>query len=78
MNLHNLREDLQAALKASELSQVEFAARYGLSYSWVNKFLNGAADNPRLSSLTQLEAAIQLVKQGRSPSESAQPHERAN
>lgn len=58
MNLHILQKDLQSALQSSGLTQVEFAAKYGLSYSWINKFLNGVADNPRLSSITELEDAI--------------------
>lgn len=62
MDLHNLREDFKQALKTSGLSQYEFAAQHGLSYSWVNKFLNGVADNPRLNSLNDLEKAIEKVK----------------
>jgi len=58
VNLHNVREDLKHTLHRSELSQEAFAAKYDLSYSWINKFLNGHINNPRLDSLTGLEAAI--------------------
>jgi len=59
MNLQSLKQDLEAVLKQRELSQVEFADRHGLSYSWINKFLNDVADNPRLNSLNDLQAAIE-------------------
>lgn len=59
MNLHNLQKDLRDVLHERRLSQFEFAERHGLSYSWINKFLNGAADNPRLNSLTELQDAIE-------------------
>lgn len=62
MNLHNIRTALADTLHARKLSQVEFAAKHGLSYSWINKFLMGHADNPRLSSLSQLEAAIEAER----------------
>jgi transcriptional regulator with XRE-family HTH domain len=59
MNLHNVQKDLRDVLHESRLSQFEFAERHGLSYSWINKFLNGIADNPRLNSLNDLQAAIE-------------------
>lgn len=59
MNLHNVQKDLADVLAKRGLSQVEFAKIHGLSYSWINKFLNGVADNPRLNSLNDLQAAIQ-------------------
>lgn len=59
MNLHNVRDDLREVLQARGLSQVEFAEIHGLSYSWINKFLSGAADNPRFNSLIDLQAAIE-------------------
>jgi transcriptional regulator with XRE-family HTH domain len=59
MNLHNVRKDLRDVLHESRLSQFEFAERHRLSYSWINKFLNGIADNPRLNSLNDLQAAIE-------------------
>lgn len=58
MNLHNVQKDLREVLHSRGLSQVEFAHLHGLSYSWINKFLNGIADNPRLNTLTDLQAAI--------------------
>jgi transcriptional regulator with XRE-family HTH domain len=58
MNLQTLRQDLESVLKQRELSQIEFAERHGLSYSWINKLLNGVADNPRLNSINDLQAAI--------------------
>lgn len=59
MNLHNVQKELREVLKDRGLSQVEFAKIHGLSYSWINKFLNDIADNPRLNSLNDLQAAIQ-------------------
>lgn len=59
MNLHNVKKELLEVLKARGLSQVEFAQIHGLSYSWINKFLNDVADNPRLNSLNDLQAAIE-------------------
>jgi transcriptional regulator with XRE-family HTH domain len=59
MNLQSLKQDLEAVLKQRELSQIEFATRHGLSYSWINKLLNDVADNPRLNSINDLQAAIE-------------------
>lgn len=59
MNLHNVQKELREVLQARGLSQVEFAQIHGLSYSWINKFLSGVADNPRLNSLNDLQAAIE-------------------
>lgn len=59
MNLQTIKQDLEAVLKQGELSQIEFADKYGLSYSWINKFLNDVADNPRLNTLNDLQAAIE-------------------
>lgn len=58
MNLHEIRKDLEQVLKRRGLSQVEFAERHGLSYSWINKFLNAHADNPTINSLSDLQLAI--------------------
>ena len=62
MNLHNVQKDLGYVLRERGLSQVEFAKIHGLSYSWINKFLNGKAKNPRLNSLMDLEAAIAIER----------------
>jgi transcriptional regulator with XRE-family HTH domain len=59
MNLHNVQNDLRQVLKERGLSQLEFAQAHGLSYSWINKFLSGVADNPRLNTLTDLQTAIE-------------------
>ncbi len=58
MNLQTIREELDEVLARRRLSQVEFAEIHGLSYSWINKFLNGKADNPTVNSLNELQAAI--------------------
>jgi transcriptional regulator with XRE-family HTH domain len=62
MNLHSVKEDLKKVLRQRGLSQVEFAEIHGLSYSWINKFLNDAADNPRLNTLNDLQSAIEKEK----------------
>ena len=59
MNLHNVQKELRDVLHERGLSQYEFAQIHGLSYSWINKFLNGIADNPRLNTLNELQAAIE-------------------
>ena len=59
MNLHNVQSELREVLKERGLSQIEFAQIHGLSYSWINKFLNGVAVNPRLNTLTDLQYAIE-------------------
>lgn len=59
MNIHNVRRELLAVLADRDLTQVDFANKYGLSYSWINKFINEQADNPRYSSLEALQKAIE-------------------
>lgn len=59
MNLQNIRDQLSAALIQSGQTQIQFATKHGLSYSWINKFLNGQADNPEFASLERLRAAIE-------------------
>ena len=59
MNLHNVQKELRDVLHERRLSQFEFAQIHGLSYSWINKFLNGVADNPRLNTINDLQAAIE-------------------
>lgn len=58
MNLHNVRKDLADTLRRTGLTQYEFAVKHDLSYSWINKFLNEKAANPRLNHLLELTAAI--------------------
>lgn len=58
MNLQNIRRELSDLLVERGLSQFEFAARYDLSYSQINKFLNGHVDNPRLSTIEELQRAM--------------------
>ena len=65
MNLHNVRKELSDTLRQTGLSQYDFAVKHNLSYSWINKFLNEVADNPRLNSLTALEEAIQAERKAR-------------
>lgn len=59
MNLHSVRQDLVNVLRQRDLSQFEFAEKHGLSYSWINKFLNNVAKNPRFNTLNDLQAAIE-------------------
>lgn len=58
-----VRTKLREALKARELTQDAFARRHDLSTSWLNKFLRGEIDNPRVNSLDRLEKAIALELQ---------------
>jgi transcriptional regulator with XRE-family HTH domain len=59
MNIDAIKKDLDEVLTRRGLSQVEFAEIHGLSYSWINKFLNGKAANPTINSLNELQAAIE-------------------
>lgn len=63
MNLQNIRDDLSKLLRECGLSQYEFAARNGLSYSSVNKFLNEPEPNPRFSSLQALTEAMRRERE---------------
>jgi hypothetical protein len=65
MNLHNVRKDLTDTLRQTGQSQYDFAVKHNLSYSWINKFLNEVADNPRMNSITALEEAIQAERQAK-------------
>lgn len=58
MELNTVRQKLKGVLEATGLNQIEFATRHGLSYSWINKFLNEKANNPRFHQLQDLERAI--------------------
>lgn len=59
MNLHSVKQELADVLRQRGLTQFEFAKKHGLKYSWINKFLNDVADNPRLNTLNDLQAAIE-------------------
>lgn len=62
MNLHNVRKELQETLKVRGLSQFDFAKAYDLSYSSINKFLNGHGMNPRIQTVEKIERAIKREK----------------
>lgn len=59
VNLQNVRQELSELLATRGLSQFDFAVKHGLSYSQVNKFLNGHVDNPRLSTIEDLQRAME-------------------
>ncbi len=65
MNLNLMRSELEKALTRRGMTQVEFAQRYGLSHSWVNKYLNRKITNSRLDTAQRLQDAIDdLVLKG--------------
>lgn len=64
MSVHNVKKELAELLAAARISQVDFAAKHGLSYSWVNKFLNAENPNPRINSLEDLLAAMAAERAG--------------
>lgn len=61
-----MRESVRKTLKARGLSQKEFAEKYGISDSWLNKFLCGV-HNPRYDSLEKLQNAVdkEVLDEGR-------------
>jgi transcriptional regulator with XRE-family HTH domain len=62
MNLHNVRVACLLTLEDRRLSQQEFADKHALSHSWLNKFLRGKTENPRVKSVSKLEKAIEAEK----------------
>lgn len=54
-----VREDCRNVLATRRLSQQEFADRYDLSYSWLNKFLQEKGTDYRVGSVEQLRVAVQ-------------------
>lgn len=68
MSLQNVvdkvRKDCEKVLAEHRLSQQEFAEKHGLSYSWLNKVLNGELEdlNPRVKSVDRLRDAITAEK----------------
>lgn len=58
MYSENLRKRLSQALKSTGLNQIDFSRKYGISYSMLNKFLKGALDDPRISTLDKFERAV--------------------
>lgn len=46
-------------LKNRDLTREAFARKYNLSSSWLYKFAQGNAKNPRIQSLERLEKAIE-------------------
>lgn len=59
MDLHIVRESLHKVLKNRHLTREAFARKYNLSSSWLYKFAQGNAKNPRFQSLQRLEKAIE-------------------
>lgn len=75
MNLQNLRGRLRRAVEKSSLGQRRFAKKHGLSASYLNKFLREVPgfDNPRLSTIECMQAAIKAELQApRAPA--TEPH----
>lgn len=58
MDLHIVRSAVKKTLKSRRLTQVQFAQKHDLSYSWLNKFLREEADNPCIDSLARLQKAL--------------------
>lgn len=54
-----VRQDCLNVLSSRRLSQQQFAERYELSYSWLNKFLNEKDTDYRVGSVEQLRVAVQ-------------------
>lgn len=64
VRVYNVKKDLADLLADARISQVDFAAKHGLSYSWLNKFLNAKDPNPRVNSLEELTAAMEAERAG--------------
>lgn len=58
MDLHNVRESLHKTLKTRRMSIATFARKHQMSSSWLYKFGQGNAPNPRFRSLERLQTAI--------------------
>lgn len=54
----NLDEELRQALESHRGDWAAIAARSGVSYSWLSKFVNGHIPNPGYETLKKLHAAI--------------------
>lgn len=59
MDLHNVRESLHKTLKTRRMSIATFARKHQMSSSWLYKFGQGNAPNPRYRSLERLQKAIE-------------------
>lgn len=59
MDLHNVRESLHKTLETRRMSLVAFARKHKFSSSWLYKFGQGNAPNPRYQSLERLQKAIE-------------------
>lgn len=57
-----IRDDCRKVLAERRLSQQEFADKYELSYSWLNKFLNEKDTDYRVGSIEELRLAVQQEK----------------
>jgi transcriptional regulator with XRE-family HTH domain len=57
--VQQVRKDCLNVLSTRRLSQQEFAERYELSYSWLNKFLNEKDTDSRVGSIERLRLAVQ-------------------
>lgn len=59
MDLHNVRESLHKTLETRQMSIAAFARKHEISSSWLYKFGQGNAPNPRFRSLERLQRAIE-------------------
>jgi predicted transcriptional regulator len=59
MDLHNVRESFHKVLKDRRMTIEAFARKHEISSSWLYKFGQGNAPNPRFRSLERLQRAIQ-------------------
>lgn len=59
MDLHNVRESLHKTLETRRMSIAAFARKHQMSSSWLYKFGQGNAPNPRFRSLERLQKAIE-------------------
>lgn len=64
-NLVTLRDDCRSHLANRPGSQIELAAKIGIPYSWLNKFINGAFKNPRLDRFEKVRAFVESDRKHR-------------
>lgn len=57
-----VRQDCRKVLAERRISQQEFAEKYNLSYSWLNKFLQERDTDYRVGSVENLRKAVQDEK----------------
>jgi predicted XRE-type DNA-binding protein len=65
MDVEKLRDEVRAYLASHKTPQHVLAAKLGVSYSWLNKFVCGKFENFGLQRLHSLSAWVERDRAGR-------------